>query len=168
MVDWAVENVPPSTNPSTLEVGSGNGTLLFALFDAGYAADHLSGIDYSPGAVKLAKSIATSRGQNITFSESDFLQDVPPILPHMKWEATEGIWDLLLDKGTFDAIALGNRDETGKSPAAKYPGRVNKLLRPGGYFLITCEFYPSRGYYHRWLLMIACSSMQLYRGRAAR
>ncbi|RDB25940.1 Protein-lysine N-methyltransferase efm4 [Hypsizygus marmoreus] len=141
MVEWAVEKVPPSTNPCTLEIGSGNGTLLFALFDAGYSATHLSGIDYSPGAVKLAKSIAATRGQDIAFHTSDFLQDDPPVLSHMQQGVAEGVWDLLLDKGTFDAIALGDKDENGKSPAAKYPGRVDRLLKPGGYFLITsCNF----------------------------
>jgi len=140
MVEWVVDNIPPTTNPSTVEVGNGNGTLLFALSEAGYPSTHLSGIDYSPGAVKLAQSIARIRNQDVTFNICDFLQDVPPLLPHMQ-DRSEGVWDLVLDKGTFDAIALGTKNENGKSPAAKYPGRVDKILRPGGYFLITsCNF----------------------------
>jgi EEF1A lysine methyltransferase 2 len=138
MVAWAQENVPPTTNPSVLEIGCGNGTLVLALFEAGYAATHLSGIDYSPGAIKLARSIATTRGEEITFNYCDFLQEDPPALSHMK----EGVWDLLLDKGTFDAIALGEKDESGRSPAVNYPGRVQKLLAPGGCFLITCTCMP--------------------------
>lgn len=124
-------------NPFTVEIGSGNGALLFALLEAGYAADHLSGIDYIPSAVKLAKSIAESRGQGITFNVSDFLQDNPPTLSTQEG-ARKDVWDLLLDKGTFDAIALGYKDEIGKSPAARYPGRVSQFLKPGGLFLITC------------------------------
>ncbi|KAF8071843.1 S-adenosyl-L-methionine-dependent methyltransferase [Lyophyllum atratum] len=140
MVDWAVQNVPPHLHPSTVEIGSGNGTLLFALAEAGYPTTHLSGIDYSPGAVKLAESIAAARSQDVTFNTSDFLQDDPPMLPHMQ-DSSEGVWDLILDKGTFDAIALGAKDGDGKSPAARYPGRVGKTLKPGGYFLITsCNF----------------------------
>ncbi|KAG5646976.1 hypothetical protein DXG03_001699 [Asterophora parasitica] len=108
--------------------------------EAGYPATHLSGIDYSPGAVKLAQSIAVTREHAVAFSTSDFLQDDPPLLPHMQ-ASSEGVWDLVLDKGTFDAIALGVKDEHGKSPAAQYPGRIDKILKPGGYFLITsCNF----------------------------
>ncbi|KAG6853987.1 hypothetical protein C0991_011850 [Blastosporella zonata] len=126
--------------PSTVEIGSGNGTLLFALAEAGYATSHLSGIDYSAGAVKLAQSVATTRKLDVTFNISNFLQDDPPLLPHMK-PIPEGVWDLVLDKGTFDAIALGDKDENGNSPAANYPGRVAQILKPGGCFLITsCNF----------------------------
>ncbi|KAF5382191.1 hypothetical protein D9615_004441 [Tricholomella constricta] len=140
MVDWAVENVPFSSNPSTVEIGSGNGTLLFALAEAGYPSTHLSGIDYSPGAVKLARSIAATRNQDVSFNISDFLQDDPPLLPHMQ-ASPEGVWDFVLDKGTFDAIALGAKDENGRSPAMRYPGRINTILKSGGYFLITsCNF----------------------------
>jgi EEF1A lysine methyltransferase 2 len=134
MVAWAQENVPPTTNPSVLEIGCGNGTLVLALLEAGYTATHLSGIDYSPGAVKLARLISATRGEGITFNYCDFLKEDPPALSHMK----EGVWDLLLDKGTFDAIALGEKDESGRSPAVHYPGRVQNLLKPGGWFLITC------------------------------
>ncbi|KAH0585268.1 N-lysine methyltransferase see1 [Termitomyces sp. J132] len=140
MVDWAVENAPSSSMPSTVEIGSGNGTLLLALADAGYPPSHLSGIDYSPGAVKLATLIAAKREADVTFNTCDFLQQDPPLLPLMK-PSSEGVWDLVLDKGTFDAIALGARDENDKSPAARYPGRIAEILKPGGCFLITsCNF----------------------------
>ncbi|KAJ6576615.1 S-adenosyl-L-methionine-dependent methyltransferase [Mycena vulgaris] len=143
MVKWALEHVPPSQNASTLEVGSGNGTLLFALADAGYDASYLYGIDYSADAVHLARAIAatTDSGDSITFAECDFLTTDPPRLPHMPPEQGPDVWDLLLDKGTFDAIALADKEDGGKSPAARYPGRVARLLKPGGSFLITsCNF----------------------------
>jgi SAM-dependent methyltransferase len=160
MVDWALENVSPTTNPSVLEIGCGNGTLVLAFSEAGYATTHLSGIDYSPGAIKLAMSIAATRGEGITFNSCDFLKEDPPILSHMK----EGVWDLLLDKGTFDAIALGEKDEKGQSPAVNYPGRIQKLLAPGGCFLITCTCMPK-------VCVLQCyeqfprTSMQFYRDR---
>ncbi len=56
MVDWALENVPPSSNPAVLEVGSGNGTLLLSLLEAGYDGSTLYGIDYSEGAIALAQA----------------------------------------------------------------------------------------------------------------
>ncbi|KAG6819524.1 hypothetical protein H0H93_011027 [Arthromyces matolae] len=140
MVEWAIENAPSSSLPSTVEIGTGNGTLLFALADEGYAISHLSGTDYSHGAVELARKIAVKHDQDIAFNVSDFLREDPPLLPHMK-PAEDGVWDLVLDKGTFDAIALSEKDEDGKSPASKYPGRVSEILKPGGCFLITsCNF----------------------------
>lgn len=140
MVDWAIEHIPPSSNPSILEVGSGNGTLLFGLFDSGYDPSTLHGIDYSAGAVKLSTEIAKSRGASaITFSECNFLNNDPQTPQHIRREGQTDVWDLLLDKGTYDAIALGEKDEEGHSPAVGYPSRVTRLLKPGGYFLITCE-----------------------------
>ncbi|KAJ7455340.1 S-adenosyl-L-methionine-dependent methyltransferase, partial [Mycena galericulata] len=143
MVKWALQHVPPSQNSSTLEVGCGNGTLLFALVEAGYDGSRLCGIDYSADAVNLARAIATTTdaGDSITFAECDFLTADPPLLSHMPQDLRPEAWDLLLDKGTFDAIALGEKDDAGKSPAARYPGRVARLLKPGGSFLITsCNF----------------------------
>lgn len=143
MVDWTVENVPSSRGASILEIGSGNGTLLFALLEAGYNATTLCGIDYSVDAVKLAENISSTRGgERITFSQRDFLSEDPPVLPHMNHEKPPpGQWDLLLDKGTYDAIALGQRDDLGRSPAYQYPQRAARQLKAGGFFLITsCNF----------------------------
>jgi SAM-dependent methyltransferase len=129
---------PPSTDPSILEIGSGNGNLLFALVEAGYSSSFISGIDYSPDATELANSIARSRGQEgITFAVCDLLTDDPPLLRHM---SLLGSWDVVMDKGTLDAIALGPKDEVGQSPAARYSKRIASVLKPGGVFLITCAF----------------------------
>ncbi|CAA7266967.1 unnamed protein product [Cyclocybe aegerita] len=144
MVEWSLENFPPAPDRSILEVGSGNGTLLFGLLEAGYDPKMLHGIDYSAGAVTLAKGIAAKkeRGLEITFTRCDFLQEDPqrPGIRSADTISTE-VWDFLMDKGTYDAIALGQRDENGNSPAVHYPGRVSRLLKSGGFFLITsCNF----------------------------
>jgi SAM-dependent methyltransferase len=152
MVDWTLENVPITSHPRILEIGSGNGTLLFALHEAGYAASHLSGIDYSPDAVKLARMVAEARSQNseqvTSFHVCDFISELPPPpspppaspAPSGQLDAdVQGSWDLLLDKGTYDAIALGEKDESGRCPIAVYPVRASKLLRENGYLLITCK-----------------------------
>lgn len=136
MVHWALEHADPSGGPSVLEIGTGNGTLLFALLDAGYSAEKLSGIDYSPGSIKLSKSIAATRGgELISFHLCDLLKEDPPLLPSMVGPDT---WDLILDKGTFDAIALMEKDAKGVAPVSGYPSKVARLLKPGGHFLITC------------------------------
>lgn len=132
MVGWAQSNVPHTSLPSVIEIGSGNGTLLFALAEAGYLPTTLTGVDYSADAVSLAKAISIKRGIiGITFMEGDFLKD------DLREDNT---WNLVLDKGTYDAIALGPKDEHGLSPAARYPTQLIKLMKPGAYFLITCAY----------------------------
>ncbi|KAL5485819.1 EFM4_1 [Sanghuangporus weigelae] len=165
MVSWALSNVPPSSSssssaspsassssaPKILEVGSGNGNLLFALVDAGYDPSYLAGIDYSPDAVRLAREIASERGrgcEKVIFEEVDFLNmrleegKLCGILEVSAGEKGGGDgWTLVLDKGTYDAMALAERDEDGTRPSDSYPERVAALLAPGGYFLITsCNF----------------------------
>ncbi|KAI0752261.1 S-adenosyl-L-methionine-dependent methyltransferase [Irpex lacteus] len=145
MVDWAQDYIPKDPPPAIIEVGTGNGTLLFALQEAGYNAAHILGVDYSGDAVRLARAIGEARGDDagtITFQECDFLQTYPSALPSIqKTEQDVGIWDLVLDKGTFDAIALAEKDNSGKAPAADYPPRIGAIVKPGGCFLITsCNF----------------------------
>ncbi|KAF5391684.1 hypothetical protein D9757_002399 [Collybiopsis confluens] len=142
MVQWTVEHVPPSTRPTILEIGSGNGLLLFSLVhEEGYSPHSCCGIDYSADAVRLAKSIAENRGMHdITFETCDFLsQDPPPIWEDQRNAGRLDTWDLLLDKGTYDAIALSEKDLVGASPICVYPSRAARLIRPGGFFLITCK-----------------------------
>ena len=174
MVSWALENVPPSrpsssseppntnahtysSHPTILEVGTGNGTLLCALAEAGYPPKYLAGIDYSPDAIQLARAVAEQREvPDITFDEADFLDpgvaDKLPLVEGMQHASsrervggeeleprTTRRWDLVLDKGTYDAMALAERDEEGKHPCDVYPDRVAEILKPGGYFLITCK-----------------------------
>ena len=113
MVDWTVENCPPSAenSPFILDIGSGNGFLLFSLAEAGYKPSALCGIDYSPDATRLATLISESRSaREISFKACEFLSEDVPSLPGMSGEHPR-VWDLLLDKGTYDAIALGVKDE---------------------------------------------------------
>jgi cyclopropane fatty-acyl-phospholipid synthase-like methyltransferase len=142
MVDWIVDHYPISTDstesPSILEIGCGNGTLLFAVHEAGYDPKKIHGVDYSGNAISLAESIASKKGTedatSIRFTVHDFLtEDLP------RDDETSGGWDLVLDKGTFDAVSLGKKDENGHAPHWQYPQRLSALMKPGGRFLITCE-----------------------------
>jgi len=144
MVDWIVHHYPISTDstdsPSILEIGCGNGMLLFAAHEAGYNPKKIYGIDYSENAISLAKSIASKKetgdATSIQFTVHDLMMgDVP------RDDPTSGGWDLILDKGTFDAISLGKKDEDGHAPHRLYPQHLSALMKPGGCFLITsCNF----------------------------
>lgn len=137
MRDWVVEHVPPSTAPFILDIGTGNGNVLLELFEAGYNPEQMCGIDYSADAVRLAQHVAEARQASaITFKMLDFLVDKPEKLKSMQ---IGDDWDLILDKGTYDAMALAARNSDNKSPSEEYPVRVGTILRHGGYFLITCE-----------------------------
>ncbi|WVQ93586.1 hypothetical protein IAU59_000661 [Kwoniella sp. CBS 9459] len=53
-------------------------------------------------------------------------------------------WDLVLDKGTYDALCLSNEgieEEAGRLPSQFYPEKIARLVEDGGFFLITsCNF----------------------------
>ncbi|KIK80186.1 hypothetical protein PAXRUDRAFT_245728 [Paxillus rubicundulus Ve08.2h10] len=148
MVKWAQAHVPPQSSPNVLDVGSGNGHLLFAMVEAGYDASRLVGIDYCQGSIDLSVAIAEQRTvddtdtehayEGVVFAVCDFLNAESPI-PSPKDDSTsDATWDLILDKGTYDAISLMDEDTQG---IQRYPPRVAKLLRPGGRLLITsCNF----------------------------
>ena len=147
MVDWTQSNIGPARAPTILEVGSGNGTLLFALHEHGFDARLMCGVDYSADAVRLARAIGTSKGKeshakHITFDTCDALSEYPPPLegaPPLA-DGEHALWDLVLDKGTLDAISLSSRDEDGGIPANRYITRVADMVKPGGHFLIVCGY----------------------------
>ncbi|KIM33375.1 hypothetical protein M408DRAFT_153537 [Serendipita vermifera MAFF 305830] len=150
MVEWALENIPPSSNPMVLDIGTGNGILPVCLAEAGYVPASICGIDYSRASVELAQRVALGRSvQGLTFREVDFIHGKVGSMADPTTGNETDTWDLLLDKGTFDAMALyssndeapGKLDDGNNHPTNIYPSRVAQLLKPGGYFLITsCNF----------------------------
>jgi SAM-dependent methyltransferase len=116
-----------------LDLGTGNGHLLFALREDGWEGEML-GVDYSGKSVQLAKDIRASKGDeyaDIQFEEWDLLGEGPG-------EWLRGGFDVVLDKGTFDAICLSREtDAQGRRICEGYREKVEPLLKPGGRFLIT-------------------------------
>ncbi|GAA6028702.1 hypothetical protein JCM8097_007354 [Rhodosporidiobolus ruineniae] len=140
MVEWAEEHFSQKDG-RILDVGTGNGQLLFAFSTAGYTS--LTGVDYSPLSIELAQNILTAR----TSSEDSDLATPPPrffvadILDVALDKPVEGVagekWDLITDKGTYDAVCLSDETRDGKSLRELYVASVAKLLQKDGLFLIT-------------------------------
>ncbi|ORY29309.1 hypothetical protein BCR39DRAFT_532226 [Naematelia encephala] len=149
---WASKHLPSTPTPlRIMECGSGNGTLLLSFLtspaSSGPQRFHLTGIDYSPAAAVLARGVEAKRREEIP----DELDDDDEVMNEVEcdWRTEDLLrkdfdgetWDLVLDKGTWDALCLSDERIDGKTPSVLYPERVAKLVRPGGFFFITsCNF----------------------------
>ncbi|PWN18398.1 hypothetical protein BCV69DRAFT_285023 [Microstroma glucosiphilum] len=180
-----------SSSPTILDVGTGNGHLLFSLCGVkddedesdesdededddeekldgkdGSGArssrnqlitspDYMCGCDYSAASVQLCKDIAASvQGSTqaevgkIRWEECDVLKDgdvkqLKEMAGRIRGEeSSRDGWDIVLDKGTLDAIALASSaPSAGTTPLNTYLSALGTLTTPGGLFLITsCNF----------------------------
>lgn len=137
MVDFLTENIGQysiAEDASIIDLGTGNGHLLFELNDNDFNGPML-GVDYAEQSVKFAKEIAkeVNRADTIQFAQADIFSDA--------WQP--GQFDIVLDKGTLDAIALsGLKTKDGSQSIVHiYSTVIEKILKPQGVFLITsCNF----------------------------
>ncbi|KAK3399306.1 S-adenosyl-L-methionine-dependent methyltransferase [Sordaria brevicollis] len=160
---------------AVLDLGCGNGSLLFALHDDGWEG-RLTGVDYSEQSVELARMVLRTRvlGEGTTQEEEGEEQkeeggetqeeegESEVGIDFKVWDVLNGDfstvqarpsssttteekggdknagWDMVLDKGTFDAVSLSDsRDSRGRRICENYGARVMQLLRPSGFFLVT-------------------------------
>jgi SAM-dependent methyltransferase len=135
--------------PSVLDLGTGNGSTLFQLRLSGNFSGPMLGVDYSPKSIQLARALAkryasTYPARNqcaaIQFEVLDLIHDDPTTQPW--WPSDAGGFDLVLDKGTFDAISLSSEaicSANGRQRQAceVYPGRVVGMVKPGGFLFVT-------------------------------
>ncbi|KAI9653757.1 MAG: hypothetical protein M1821_006952 [Bathelium mastoideum] len=143
----AKASTPALLNPATariLDLGTGNGHLLLALAEEGWRGEKV-GVDYSAQAVALARRVAEAEGRGeIQFRVWDVVRGERPsseVDGEKEEEGREWIrdgFDLVLDKGTFDAVSLSaDRDGEGRSGCEGYKQRVQELVRKGGFVLVT-------------------------------
>ncbi|RAH64110.1 putative S-adenosylmethionine-dependent methyltransferase [Aspergillus aculeatinus CBS 121060] len=176
------EAPPPPHQPSILDLGTGNGSMLALLRKRGGFRGALVGVDYSAQSVELARRLQALRihraylsdsddsgdedegegeahgtgakeaGTEIRFEEWDILsssEDEAGVVPEgLGWFPYEqGGFDIVLDKGTFDAVSLsaevvsGEERKRGKMVqrrvCERYPGIARGLVRPGGFLVVT-------------------------------
>lgn len=110
---------------SFLDLGTGNGEMLFLLREEGGFTGTMLGVDYSASSIELAKRIADSKGltEGLTFEVWDVLDNTK----------RHSVFDVVLDKGTFDAVSLSGQGGVEE----RYVRKVESLVRKGGLVLIT-------------------------------
>jgi 2-polyprenyl-3-methyl-5-hydroxy-6-metoxy-1,4-benzoquinol methylase len=120
----ALEEIEGVTTTSSIcDLGCGNGYSLIELAKRGFTA--LTGVDYSLQAIELARRIAAKEECAIEYRVFNIVSDTVPQR-----------YDVVLDKGTFDAICLHH-----SNLKASYIAAVRQLTREGGVFGITsCNF----------------------------
>ncbi|ETN40779.1 uncharacterized protein HMPREF1541_05059 [Cyphellophora europaea CBS 101466] len=136
---------------SVLDLGTGNGSALFSLRQEGGYTGPLVGIDYSDQGIQLANRLKIHFAndpederhiavRDMTFDVFDLIKESPEKMP---WWPKDGTgFDLVLDKGTFDAISLSYDTVPDVHGAQQhlnqvYPAKIAAMIKPNGFFLIT-------------------------------
>ncbi|MBN3290074.1 EFMT2 methyltransferase, partial [Polypterus senegalus] len=122
IVTWLKNHNFPKDS-SVLDIGTGNGMLLVEMAKNGFT--NLTGIDYSSASVELSKSIMRRELHDVKIQEEDFLNP----------SSLRSVFDLCIDKGTFDAVSL-NPDNSAEKQV-QYIHSLRSVLRVDGLFIIT-------------------------------
>lgn len=105
--------------------------MLFRLREQGGFAGRMTGLDYSEASVELARRIMSTKSEmeGIEFQVWD-------IMGAEHWNG--GAFDVVLDKGTFDAVSLSAEvDGQGRRVCERYRVQVEGMVKKGGLLLIT-------------------------------
>ncbi|OQD87282.1 hypothetical protein PENANT_c006G04251 [Penicillium antarcticum] len=172
------------TQPTVLDLGTGNGSMLALLQKRGGFRGNMVGVDYSRGSVELARELQKNRGHSayrsdsedeseseeeegsedvsgggeqidieappIQFEEWDILgstaalsetglpvESAPTPDKSLNWfPYSAGGFDIVLDKGTFDAVSLADDAKTTRV-CERYPDIARRLVRRGGFLVVT-------------------------------
>lgn len=92
------------------------------------------GVDYSEASIQLARRIASQRHNGdsmpLRFEQWDLLSDLPG-------EWLKAGFDVVLDKGTFDAISLMETEPNTIHPCQTYRNNVTSIIKPGFFLCLT-------------------------------
>ncbi|CAD7082675.1 unnamed protein product [Hermetia illucens] len=125
VINWILKRDEIQADYNVIDLGCGNGMFLIELAREGFK--NLLGVDYSPKAIELAASIAKDQELPIEYKVVDLLSE--------KSMTELGTFNIVHDKGTYDAISL-NPDNP-KEKREKYIENTRRILSDEGYFIIT-------------------------------
>jgi SAM-dependent methyltransferase len=120
-----------SEAPALLYVGCGTSTLGLDLLRAGVCTS-LVNTDYSSTAIRDMELAHGTHGGRCSWLEDDCTASSLP----------SGSFDLVVDKGTMDALGFG---DGGVARCQRMVSEMHRLLRPGGIFLQVTDEPPERG-----------------------
>jgi ubiquinone/menaquinone biosynthesis C-methylase UbiE len=118
--DFIANNVPDRA----LDLGCGTGTSSIALAKAGWT---VTGIDFVPRAIRMAKRKAKSAGLTVDFRVGD--------AAHLPSSLITSPFSLILDIGCFHGLSSSDQSD--------YINQVDRLLAPGGIWLLYGFFKPN-------------------------
>ena len=98
-----------------IDIGCGTGTNVITLANAGW---NVTGVDFAPRAIKLARQKASKAGVRAEFLINDAT----------KLQGIHGPFDLAFDLGCFHGIPQKGR--------TKYLEQLHRILAPGGFWLM--------------------------------
>ncbi|CAJ0929130.1 unnamed protein product, partial [Mesorhabditis belari] len=122
------KNIPKTQQ--IIDFGCGNGSLLRRLFSKGYG--NLFGVDYSLASIELSKKIAEDVKAKVDFQVLDLLAP--------SQEQFRGQFDIVLDKGTLDALLLCELDERQNRLKAYVSSVIRALESSGKFIVVSCNF----------------------------
>ena len=117
LLDFIKEHPPGNA----IDIGCGTGTNVITLARAGW---DVTGVDFVPRAIKMAKRKAKKAGIEAEFH----VRDVTDL------EGISGPFDLALDIGCFHSVGNAKAD---------YLAELNRVLAPGGHWLMYGFFNPT-------------------------
>lgn len=120
LIKWMKSSELIKKEAEIVDLGCGNGMLLVELANEGFTS--LTGLDYSKNAISLCEKVALKYKLTITFLTCDILNGLG------------ASYDIILDKGTYDAISLSKE---AKPNRMKYIQNVHVGLRTEGIFIIV-------------------------------
>lgn len=100
LINWILLNISNPAERSFLDIGCGNGHLLHSLYKKTHSTQ-LFGLDYSENSLKLAEKYLLSSDTSATLFLFDLLTDYSK----QQISTCQNV-DVVIDKGTFDAICL--------------------------------------------------------------
>ena len=120
-----IKKYAPDNNSKVLNVGAGNSTLSMEMYKEGY--ENIINIDYSSIVIKKMIRLLGNKYPKMTYLEMD--------VTDMKFNDLE--FDIVIDKGTFDALLCGE-----KSIQVKMLDEIYRVLKYNGIYLCVSHGNP--------------------------